>query len=301
MATRETSDEPMQRQAVSVTARTDDARTDARETNVVSSIRPSRRRSAGFMLPAVVLGVFVGTWYLISYVILDPRQQFLLPPLHAVINDGFLDSENRAQVLNGLYVTSRVALTGLAIAIGLGMLFAIIMSQSRWIERSFYPYAVALQTMPILAMVPLIGFWFGFTLSSRILVCVIISLFPIITNTLFGLKSAEPGSHDLFTLQGANRFTRLFKLQLPSGLPAIFTGFRISAGLSVIGAIVGDFFFRRGDAGLGILIDRYRSQLRSEMMLTSIFWSSMLGIAVFFFFSWLGRRLTRHWYNPDTP
>ena len=86
------------------------------------------------------------------------------------------------------------------------------------------------------------------------IVCVIISLFPIIVNTLFGLQSADPAMHDLFTLQHASRSTRLRKLMFPAALPAIFAGLRISAGLSVIGAIVGDFFFGRGNAGLGQLL-----------------------------------------------
>ena len=79
--------------------------------------------------------------------------------------------------------------------------------------------------------------------------CVIISLFPIIVNTLFGLQSADRGMHDLFTLHHASRWTRLRKLMFPAALPAMFAGLRISAGLSVIGAIVGDFFFGRGQAG----------------------------------------------------
>ena len=128
------------------------------------------------------------------------------------------------------------------------MTFAILMSQAKWVERSFYPYAVALQTVPILALTPLIGQFFDYNFRSRVIVCVIISLFPIIANTLFGLLSADQGHHDLFRLHGAGRWTRLWKLQFPGALPAIFTGLRISAGLSVIGAIVGDFFFRRGDA-----------------------------------------------------
>ena len=148
-------------------------------------------------------------------------------------------------------------MVGLAIAIVLGMLFAILMSQAKWVERSLFPYAVVLQTIPILALVPLIGFWFEFNFRSRVIVCVLIAIFPIINNTLFGLLSADQGQHDLFTLHDSSRFTRLWRLQLPAGMPAIFSGFRISAGLAVIGAIVGDFFFRQGDPGIGKLIDNY--------------------------------------------
>jgi NitT/TauT family transport system permease protein len=128
-------------------------------------------------------------------------------------------------------------------------------------------------------------------------VCVLIALFPIITNTLFGLKSVDRGLHDLFTLHGAGRLVRLRKLQLPAALPAIFTGFRIAAGLSVIGAIVGEFSFRQGAPGIGRLIDVYRSQLRSEQLFTAIFFSSLLGLAIFWAFGYVANAVLRHWHE----
>src|SRR5690606_7244051 len=139
---------------------------------------------------------------------------------------------------------------GLVISIALGMAVAVIMSQAKVAERAIFPYMVTLQAIPILALVPVIGFWFGYGQQSRVLVCVIISIFPIIVNTLFGLQSAERGMHDLFTVHHASRISRLRKLMFPAALPAIFAGLRISAGLSVIGAIVGDFFFGQGEVGI---------------------------------------------------
>ena len=149
---------------------------------------------------------------------------------------------------------------GLAVAIVVGMTLAICMAQASWMERSIWPYLVAVQAIPILALVPIIGSIFGFGHGSRVFVCFLIAVFPIVSNTLFGLLSADRGQHDLFTLRGASRWTRLRKLQLPAALPAIFTGFRISAGLSVIGAVVGELFFKRGNKGIGILMDTYRSR-----------------------------------------
>jgi NitT/TauT family transport system permease protein len=190
-----------------------------------------------------------------------------------------------------------VALVGLGIAVVVGMSWAIVMHQARWIERSIYPYAVILQAIPILALVPLFGFWFGFGIVSRVLVCVLIALFPIIANTLFGLQSVEPSQHDLFTLHGAGRLRRLWKLELPTALPAIFTGLRISAGLSVIGAIVGDFFFKQGDPGIGILIDLYRARLQSEQLFAAVICSSLLGVVVFWCFGYLSRRVVGRWHE----
>jgi NitT/TauT family transport system permease protein len=171
------------------------------------------------------------------------------------------------------------------------------MSQARWVERSLFPYLVVLQATPILALVPLFGFWFGYGFGTRVLVCVLISLFPIAANTLFGLRSVDEAYHDLFTLQGAGRLTRLYKLQLPAALPSIFTGLRISAGLSVIGAIVGDFFFRQGEPGIGVLIDQYRSRLQSEQLLAAVILSSLFGLAVFWLFGALARRVVGGWHE----
>jgi NitT/TauT family transport system permease protein len=210
-----------------------------------------------------------------------------------VLRKGLLDSENLGELLGGLWSTTLVALVGLGIAMLLGVSLAIVMSQARWVEYSVYPYAIVLQTIPILAVVPLLGFWFGFDFESRVIVCVLVSLFPLITNTLFGLKSVDAGHHDLFTLYGASRLQRLWRLQLPAALPAMITGFKISSGLSVIGAIVADFFFRQGDPGIGRLIDVYRQRLATEQLMTALFLSSLVGLALFFAFDLWGGYVDR--------
>jgi NitT/TauT family transport system permease protein len=250
------------------------------------------RRTVGLAGPPVVVFVVVtGGWYAFSYLGLEPRRRFLLPPPDQVLEVGFADRDNRAELLGALGLSAQVALLGLVIATAVGVTAGVVMSQERWLERSLFPYAVLLQTVPILALVPLFGFWFGFGLTSRVLVCVLIALFPIVANTLFGIRSAERGHHDLFTLHDSGRWQRLVMLQLPAALPSLFTGLRISAGLSVIGAIVGDFFFRQGQPGLGRLIDVYRSRLDSERMLAAVILASLFGIAVFLVFGWLGRRV----------
>jgi NitT/TauT family transport system permease protein len=264
-------------------------------------IAMQRRRSGKWLgfwgPPFVVFLIFLGAWYLISYVMLDPDRRFLLPPPQQVVKLSFLDPYYRNELLSALGLSAAVALTGLGIAITLGMTFAILMSQARWIERSLYPYAVILQCIPILALVPLIGFWFDYGYFSRIIVCVMIALFPIISNTFFGLQSIDQEQQDLFRLRGAGRLTRLVKLQLPAAMPAIFTGLQISATLSVIGAIVADFFFKQGEAGIGIRIELYRSHLQSEQMFAAVFLASALGVVVFWFFGFLTRRVVGGWHG----
>lgn len=266
---------------------------------VVATRTTSRARStAAQLLPPLVLGILLlGFWYFVSYVMLDESRRFLLEPPHEVLRVGFLDWGNFSELLDGLWSSTRVALIGLSISIVLGFTLATIMSQSKIFERAIFPYMVTLQAIPILAIVPLIAFWFGTAQTSRIIVCVIISLFPIIVNTLFGLQSAERGMHDLFTLHGAGRVTRLRKLMFPAAMPAIFAGLRIAAGLSVIGAIVGDFFFGRGDVGIGQLLRKYANQLDGEQLLAAVIMSSALGVAVFLLFGWIQNKAIGRWYD----
>jgi len=249
------------------------------------------------LLPTAVFLGLIGLWYVITYLVLDPQRRFLMPAPHVIITDALLDQQTIQRIGEGLGRTIQVTFVGLAIAIAIGTAWAIAMSQARPIERSLFPYAVALQCVPILAMVPLIGFWFGYGFPSRVIVCVMISLFPVVSNTLFGLQSVDRGLHDLFKLHGAGRITRLIKLQLPAAMPAIFAGFRISAGLSVVGAIVGDLFFKQGEAGLGSLLDSFRSRLQGPELFLTILTAAALGFAVFTLFGWLSRLAVGRWYD----
>lgn len=260
---------------------------------------PSRFGFGSFIGPVIGLAFFVGLWYLTHYWVLEnvfDKPNFLVPAPHNVISKS-LDPIPRGDMLTGLGWTTLVALLGLAIAIVLGMALAVVMAQAKPVEQAFWPYLIAAQAVPILAIVPIIGVVLGYGFWSRILVCVIISFFPIVSNTLFGLLGAERSQHDLFTLQGASRWTRLFKLQLPGALPAIFTGFRIAAGLSVIGAVVGELFFRKGGKGIGILMDQYRSRNMYPQTYGALLLSSILGIVVFVFFGWLSKLVIGRWHE----
>lgn len=243
--------------------------------------------------PIVVFVLVIGAWYFASHYLIAAESRFLLPGPDEVITEGLLNSAVRAEILSALGSTVLVALSGLAIAMVAGVGFAVVMSQARWAEYSLYPYAVILQTIPILAVVPLFGFWFGYEFGSRVIVCVMVSLFPVVTNTLFGLKSVAPAEHDLFTLHGATRLQRLLKLQLPTALPAMISGFKISGGMAIIGSIVADFFFRQGEPGIGRMIDVYRQRLATEELLTALLLSSLAGLILFWFFDFLAVRVER--------
>lgn len=263
--------------------------------------QPRWRQAIYMAYPPLLVAVgVVGIWYFVSEVALTEDQGFLLPPPHEVISSGFFDSGHLAELMEGLRATTIVTLIGLMISALLGMTVAILMAQFKWVESTVFPYAIVVQATPIIAIVPLIGIWMGFSFNARVLVVIIISIFPIITNTLFGLKSIERNQVDLFTLHGATGLTKLRKLTLPAATPAIFTGFRIAAGLGVVGAIVGEFFFKGGqEKGIGRLISRYQNQLQTKLLIAAIIVSSILGVALFLGVGALGNRLTAAWQDED--
>jgi NitT/TauT family transport system permease protein len=265
---------------------------------------PSGRFRWGVVVgPLVTLAVFLLLW---EYMHRDGMRRlfdkpgFLLPSPVTVINDSFLESAARSQMIRGLGWTALATFIGLAISMVIGVAIGVLMAQAAWIERSLYPYLVALQAIPVLAVVPLILSVFGGGIGSRIFVCVMISIFPIVTATLFGLTSVDSSQHDLFTLRRTSRRTRLMRLQFPAAMPAIFTGFRISAGLAVIGAVVGEQFFREGDKpGIGIVIEQFRQKLNFPQVYGGLMVAALLGIAVFFLFGLLGKAVVGKWYEPS--
>lgn len=248
--------------------------------------------------PAIVFMLVIGLWYLVAlYYDKVKELAFVVPYPHLVFQIAFLNDDFRSQLLSHLWQSTLVTATGLAFAVVIGMTWAMLMAQARWVEQSLFPYAVILQTIPILAIVPLIGTLFGYEMTSRVIVTVMIALFPLVSNTLFGLQSTDKAQRELFRLQDAGRWTTLTKLQFPAALPAIFVGLRTAAGLAVIGAIVGDQFFQRGTPGLGVLIQVSNARLNGAGTFAAIITASLLGVAVFLLFGLLGRLAIGKWFD----
>jgi len=263
--------------------------------------RRAYARSRGTLVwapPLVVAVILIGIWYL-GALYYDRVQglAFLVPYPHLVLKEFFGDPYFSPSLWQDLLNSTEVALTGLVFAVVIGVVWATLMSLAKWVERSLYPYAVILQCVPILALVPLIGTLFGYEFPSRVIVATMIAIFPMVSNTLFGLLSADRSQRELFQLQGASRLTTLVKLQFPGAMPSIFLGLRNAAGLSVIGAIVGDQFFQRGTPGLGVLIQVTTSRANGAGTFAAIIIASLLGIAVFLLFGWLARLVVGKWYD----
>jgi len=223
---------------------------------------------------------------------------FLVPPPSAVL--GALWSE-RSALAGSLTTTAEGALLGFALSAMFGSLVGVLFSLSRFLERALYPYALFLQTVPIVAIAPLLVLWFGPGLRAVSVSAFIVSVFPIIANTLAGFRSVDPRLVDLFRLYGAGTFDTLLKLRLPSAVGSMVTGLKVAAGLAVIGAIVGEFVagFSEGSAGLGITVLAAYRQLRTDLLFAAVLLAALLGLCLFAVVSALGavllRRLRAQW------
>jgi NitT/TauT family transport system permease protein len=254
--------------------------------------------------PAITFVLFLLVWYAYSRFNFEnaTQRRNALPYPHDVITQGFMpitDPVNGLRpILGYMWPTVKVTVLGLLVAVVLGTFLAVVMNLSKGLERAFFPYAVVLQTVPILAITPLLTQLFGERLGVRLVVTVLIAIFPVITNTLFGLQSTDQLHHDLFTLNQVSRLTRLRKLELPSALPAMMTGLRIASGGAVIGSIVADFFFTQGEKGIGYYI-RTRQQKAAERpeMFAATIVASMFGVLMFLIMGWITTRAIRNWHD----
>lgn len=242
--------------------------------------------------PAALFIIVVAAWH--ASVVAFGLKRNVLPLPWQVLAAGW---ERRDALLSAAAMTGAGALAGFALSLLCGFLVACLFSQSRIIERSIYPYAIFLQTVPIVAIAPLIVQWFGYGFRSVVVVAFIISLFPVITNTTAGLTHIDRNLLELFELAGATRWQLLVKLRLPSSVPHLVTGARISAGLSVVGAIVGEIFAGSSThwSGLGYLIQQTTGFLKTAELFAAVIVSAALGMVIFGAVSALGDGVMRYW------
>ena len=203
---------------------------------------------------------------------LVPR--FILPAPSDVFLSLWVD---RIEFAEAAFATGFAASIGLMASFALGLSVAMALSFSRLARRAFYPYAVFFQTVPIIAIAPLLVIWFGYGQPTTIASAFIVSIFPTVASALAGLQSTERPLLDLFKLYGASNGATLFKLRLPYAVPQILSGLRIAAGMAIIGAIVGEFV---GGGGLGAVVDSARTQQRADKVFAAVAVASLLGLAL---------------------
>lgn len=203
-------------------------------------------------------------------------------------------------LLHSLLLTTEAAALGLICSVIAGVAIALIFAQWRGLRRLFFPYTILLQTVPIVAIAPLIIMWAGTGVYSVALIAFIICLAPIIANTTQGLISVEENLIHLFLMHKATSAQILFKLRLPHALPNLFVGIRISAGIAVIGAIIGELFAgssRVGEGGLGYSITYASAQLETDYLFALVLAATVLGFAFFFIGMFLEWYFLHNWHE----
>jgi NitT/TauT family transport system permease protein len=248
----------------------------------------------GIIAPVVVGVLILGAWE--ATVRFHNIPSYILPgPLligRTLIDDWGTLSE-------ALLVTLRITFAALIAAVSVGVALAVLFTQSKWLERSLFPYAVILQVTPIVAIAPLIIIWVG-DINLSLLICAwIVAFFPILSNTIIGLNSADHNLINLFQLYGATRWQTLRYLRLPAALPFFLAGLKISGGLALIGAVVAEFVAGSGGnaSGLAYRILESGYQLRIPRMFAALLLISLSGIAIFFVTSLIAHFALRRWHE----
>ena len=199
------------------------------------------------LLPVFVFAAILGGWE--AWVRIAEVKRYLLPPPSAV---AMALIEEPMRYIDAAVTSLSAALGGLLLATLGAFALGVVMAHSRALERALYPPALLLKVMPIVAVYPLVLIWFGFGIWPRVLIAALITFFPVLVNTVIGLRSIDPAAHDFLRALHASRSQIFWRLRLPSSLPYLFAALRICVPLSLIGAVVAEFL--SGASGMGQLI-----------------------------------------------
>lgn len=195
-------------------------------------------------------------------------------------------------LLPHIWLTTVEMLLGLAVGCGIGFVSGIVLGETEFLRRVLYPYVIATQVVPKLALVPLFIVWFGFGMTSTVVITALICFFPLLENTMTGIRHIDPQKRELFRMLGATRLQTLFRLKIPSGLPVILAGLRVAVVLALVGAVVAEFI--AGRAGLGAMIIASQGMMDSPLMFALLIVITILGMlfyqATLLVEQWLLRR-----------
>ena len=241
--------------------------------------------------PLLILVGLVGLWELWVRVWDVPKWQL---PAPSAIGRELVDS--RDLLWDHSLVTMKEVTLGFLAALGAGILLATGIAYSRILERSIYPIVIGSQTIPIIAIAPLLLIWVGYGITPKIIVVALISFFPIAVNTVDGLKSVDPDMVNMMRTLGASRWQIFAKLQVPTSLPYMFSGIKIGIAVSVIGAVIGEWV--GASAGLGYLMTYSQPLFLTARVFAAIVVLSVMGIGLFLLAS-LVERLMLPWYYTE--
>ena len=231
--------------------------------------------------PAIFLVAALLLWEGAIHWLAIPK--WLLPAPSAIV-ERFFKVKN-LWLHTGLTVME--AACGFTLSAVLGIALAAGITHSRFLERGVFPYVVVSNAIPIIAIIPLLTIWFGFGYAPKIMIAAIISFFPIVTNTTRGFKSADARVLDFMRSINATRWQVFAKVQFPTALPFIFAAFRIASSLSLVGAVVAEFY--GSDRGLGFLVITSATQLQTDLLFVAIAVLAVLGVGCFSVFGRIER------------
>lgn len=241
---------------------------------VLLTLQKIKKGSGTVGIPILFSIVIFGAWEIAVFLLEVPG--YLLPPPSVIFNEL---GTNFSVLLGHMGITMLAAVLGYSLANTIGFSAGVIFAHSKTIEKGIYPYAIALKTTPVIAMAPLLVLWFGTDLESKIATAALICFFPIIVNTVKGLTSIDADSLDLFKSYSASTWQIFIKLRLRTSLPYVFSALKISTGLSVVGAVVGEFVGANKGIGYLILVSSYH--LETSTMFAAIMMSALGGVTFF--------------------
>lgn len=253
----------------------------------------SGRSLASRALPVAVFAAVLGAWE--ALVRLGDIPPYILPAPSLIAATLVADW---GTLSTSLWVTLRITATALALATGIGVALAILFAQFRWLERSFFPFAVILQVTPIIAIAPLLLVYLE--PGTAVLVCAfLVAFFPILSNTALGLASADHNLRDLFDLYRATRWQQMVLLRLPAALPYFLGGLRIAGGLALIGAIAAEIAAGTAGKGAGLAyrIVEAGYRLNIPRMFAALVLISVAGIAIYLALEAVSRLLLGRWHD----
>jgi NitT/TauT family transport system permease protein len=260
--------------------------------------RRARRRKmeeiAKWLLPLIVMGLAI--WFWDRVVAWNEIPHYVLPGPALVLEALW---EDRVTLFSALWITLKVTLLALAVALIGGVGLAVLFAQSRFMEMSFSPFAVILQVTPIVAIAPLIFIYIDSRLGALLLCAWIVAFFPVLANTTLGLKSVDHNLDDLFTIYRASKWQRLIHLQLPSALPYFLGGLKIAGGLSLIGAVVAEYVAGTGGqaSGLAYRILEASYRLNIPRMFAALILIAATGVVIYAATSLVSHLALRRWHE----
>lgn len=256
----------------------------------------SRERAMCVLLPLLAAAVLLGAWELAAqreWLAERPGGEPLLVPAPSDIWGSLVS--DRDLLADNAWVTLQEVVAGFAISVALGLLFAVALHLSATLRRAFYPLLVASQTIPIVAIAPVLVVWLGYDIGPKLVVIALICFFPITVNTLDGLRSVDPDAARMMRSLDASRLGILRRVELPAALPFLFSGAKIAAAIAVIGAVFGEWV--GADEGLGHLILVAQSQLQTDRVFAAVVVLSLFALALFGLLALLERRFA--WWGRE--